>query len=385
MTSRSRFVLLLVSAPIIVLVVIGGFLSKASAREGSYQHLRVFEDVVSLILNNYVEEVQGDNVMRGAMHGLAEGLDPDSAYLTPAQATAFASAEPLPAGTVGLELTRQYYLRVLAARDDSPAARAGLRTGDFIRSIDDQPTRDMSVPIGMRLLRGAPGSTVTLTVIRGSAAEPHTVTLARERLADPPVTSRVVSPGVGLVRVPAFTAKTGTELRQRILELQKAGATDVLVDVRGTAEGSIDHGVAAARLFVANGLITIRESREGRVPVEARGGDAALAAAVTVLLDRGTSGAAEVFAAALAEHKRATLVGERTIGRAAEQELIKLPDGSALWLSTVRYLTPGETAIHQKGLTPEVPVEVPEVEFGAQPTADPVVERAIEHLRKAAA
>jgi carboxyl-terminal processing protease len=385
MTSRSRLVILLVSAPIILLVVIGGFLSKASAREGSYQHLRVFEDVVSLIMNNYVEEVQGDNVLRGAMHGLAEGLDPDSAYLTPEQASSFSSGEPQSGGAVGLELTRQYYLRVLATRDDSPARKAGLRTGDFIRAIDKQPTRDMTVPVGARLLRGAPGSSVTLTVIRGNAAEPHTVTLVRERLPEAAVTSRVVRPGVGLVRIPAFTAQTGTQINERIANLRKAGAPDVLIDLRGTAEGDIEHGITAARGFVAKGIIAVRESRDGTVPIEARAGEAAVTTPVTLLVDRGTSGAAEVFAAALAEHDRATLVGERTIGRAAEQELIKLPDGGALWLSTARYLTPEGAAIHQKGLTPDVDVDVPDVEFGSQPTSDPILERAVEQVRKAAA
>lgn len=384
MTSRSRFVILLISAPIILLVVIGGFLSKASAREGSYQHLRVFQDVVSLILNNYVEDVQGDNVMKGAMHGLAEGLDPESAYLTPAQAESFTKGDPLPEGTVGLELTRQYYLRVLAARDGSPAAKAGLRTGDFIRTIEDESTRDMSVVIGSRLLRGAPGSSVRLTVIRGNAAEPHTVTLVRETLDAPQATSRVVQPGIGLVRVPAFTADTGAQVRDRIAALRTSGATHVLVDLRGTAEGSVQHGIAAATQFVTSGLITIRESRDGRLPVEARGGQPAVTTPVTLLVDRGTAGAAEVFAAALAGNERARMVGERTIGRAAEQELIKLPDGSALWLSTSHYLTPAEAAIHQKGLEPHERVELQDVEFGSQPKGDPILERAIEALRKAA-
>ena len=117
----------------------------------TYQHLRVFEDVVSLILNNYVEEAKVDKVMEGAMHGLADGLDPDSAYLTADAGEADrAGRRRCPAGDVGLELTRQYYLRVIAARDDSPAAKAGLQTGDYVRAIDGKPTRDMSVFEGMR-------------------------------------------------------------------------------------------------------------------------------------------------------------------------------------------------------------------------------------------
>ncbi len=154
-----------------------------------FQHLRVFEDVVSLVMTNYVEDVKVDKVMEGAMRGLADGLDPDCAYLNPKQARADRAGETLPDGDVGLELTRQYYLRVIAARDGSPAAKAGLQTGDYVRAIDGKPTRDMSVFEGTRLLAGPPGSKVTLTVIRGNAAEPHDVVLVREKSAAPAVTS----------------------------------------------------------------------------------------------------------------------------------------------------------------------------------------------------
>jgi carboxyl-terminal processing protease len=386
MNSRARLAILLVSAPIVLLVVLGGFLSKAAAREESYQHLRVFEDVVSLVLNNYVEEVKTDRIMGGAMHGLAEGLDPDSAYLTPQQVAAMAKPDPSAKGSVGLELTRQYYLRVLAARDGSPAAKAGLRPGDFIRAIDDKPTRDMSVLIGSRMLSGAPGSKVTLTVIRGNAAEPHAVELVREEPRPSVVSYQMVRPGVALVRVPAFSPQTVEQLRTQIADARKAGGDRVLIDLRGTAEGAIDDGVAAARLFVSKGVLTSKESRQGKIPVEAQPGDGAIDAPSTLLLDNGTAGAAEVFAAALAGNGRAVLIGEHTIGRAAIQELVKLPDGSALWMSTSRYLTPKDVTIHEKGLVPDVAVEAPDVEFGSEaPSTDPILEKAIEQVTHKAA
>ena len=186
MTSRTRWIVLLVSTPLVAFVVIGGLLGRTFAKEGTYPHLRIFEDVVSLIAGNYVEEVEVDKVMSGAMRGLAEGLDPDSAYLDAAQVRALTTGDTLPEGDVGLELTRQYYLRVIAARDGSPAAKAGLTTGDFVRAIDGRPTRDMSVFEGVRLLHGKPGSTVTLTILRGNAADPHEIALAdREEFDEP--------------------------------------------------------------------------------------------------------------------------------------------------------------------------------------------------------
>src|SRR5512133_2698676 len=190
MTARTRLIVLLVTAPVIAFALVGGVLGKALTREETYQHLRVFEDVVSLISSNYVEEADMNRVMRGAMRGLAEGLDPDSAYLSTDEVKLVEKGDKGAAGETGLELTRNYYLRVIAARDLSPAAKAGLQPGDFIRAIGGKSTREMSVFEGMRGLRGAPGSKVTLLVIRGNAADPHTVDLVREPVTAADVTSR---------------------------------------------------------------------------------------------------------------------------------------------------------------------------------------------------
>src|SRR4029453_9663978 len=169
-----------------------------------YAHLRVFEDVVSLVLHNYVEEVKVDRVMEGAMRGLADGLDPDSAYLTAKEVRSVENNEALPEGDVGLELTRQYYLRVIAARDGWPAAKNGLQTGDYVRAIDGKPTRDLSVFEGARLLRGQPGSKVTLTIIRGNAADPHELELVRDKTPGTIVTSKLLAPDLGYVRIASF-------------------------------------------------------------------------------------------------------------------------------------------------------------------------------------
>src|SRR5262249_29379058 len=155
-----------------------------------------------------------------------------------------------PKGGIGVELTRQYWLRVIAARDGSPAAKAGLRTGDFIRAIDDQPTREMSVWTGTRLLRGAPGSKVKLTIIRGNAADTHVIDLVREADSSPAIAGRIVKPGVGLIRIATFTDHTAADLKRQIASLRKHGAAHLLIDLRGTAEGGPELGIAPARLFV---------------------------------------------------------------------------------------------------------------------------------------
>src|SRR5436190_8354006 len=224
MSSRTRVIVMTISAPVIAFAIVGGFLGKVMAREDTYQHLKIFDDVVSLIMSNYVEEANIDKVMRGAMHGLADGLDPDSAYLTSDEVKQVERNAPLAAGDVGIDLTRQYYLRVIATRDNSPAAKAGLRTGDYVRAINDTPTREMSVWEGVRALRGAPGSKVTLTVIRGNAADPHVVELVREPPPTSDVNGRIAAPGVGYVRIASINAATAAHTRSAIAELTKNGA-----------------------------------------------------------------------------------------------------------------------------------------------------------------
>jgi carboxyl-terminal processing protease len=378
MSARTRVIVMSITAPVVAFAILGGFLGKVMAREETYQHLRIFDDVVSMIANYYVEEADMDKVMLGAMHGLADSLDPDSAYLTPAEVKQVESGAPLPSGGVGLELTRQYYLRVIAARDNSPAAKAGLRTGDYIRAINDKPTREMSVWEGVRVLRGAPGTKVSLTVIRGNAADPHVVELTREQEPPSAVNSRIAAPGIGYVRVAALGRETADQVKTNVDDVVKRGAGKVIVDVRRVSSGTIDEGLALARLFVAKGTLAQRESKGGaRETITANAGDGAITAPVVLLIDTGTSGAAEVFASALVGNHRADLIGEHTIGRAASQKLVRLPDGAGLWLSTTRYLTPAGSPLHEKGLEPTVAVDESEaVEFGQpSPATDPILDR----------
>jgi carboxyl-terminal processing protease len=383
MKSRGRLGVLIVSVPVLAFAVVGGFLGKAMARQESYQSLRIFEDVVTLIVNNYVEEVQVDKVMHGAMHGLADGLDPDSAYLDVGQMKSYEKSEGAGSAQTGLELTRQYYLRVIAARDGSPAARAGLRPGDYIRAIDGQSTRDTSVYEGMRRLAGAAGTKVTLSVLRGNAAVPHQVELARENLAPAPLRGRIVPQGVGYLRIAEFAKTTPDQIRTEVAQLSKGGATRLVLDVRGTAFGDVETGLAAERLCVSTGTLAYRHERgKAKEPVAAAQGDGSITMPVAVLTDNGTSGPAELFAAALTGNKRATLIGERTLGRAARQRLVRLPDGSGLLLTHLFYLTPSEAVINEKGLMPDVAVEQPDVDFGQPlPSGDPTLDKAIDVLK----
>src|SRR5262247_1355061 len=225
MTSRTRVWVLAVSVPVIIFAVVGGYLGQVMAKDDTYQHLRVFDDVVAHVVNNYVEEVDIKQAMRGAMRGLADALDADSAYLTPDLVKAFESNNNPGPADIGVELTRQYYLRVVSARDGSPAARAGLRTGDYIRAIDGRATRDMSAYEGMRLLHGAPGSKVALLVIRNNATDPHELSLVRERTTAAEITTRMANASTGYVRVAEFSKDVPAKVTQAVGALTKTGAS----------------------------------------------------------------------------------------------------------------------------------------------------------------
>ena len=416
---RTRLVVLVVSVPLIAFTLVGGFLGREAAGENPYRHLRILEDVVSLISNNYVEDVDLGGVMDGALRGLTDGLDADSAYLSAEDVDRIESGRPLPAGGIGVEVRRRYYLQVVAPLDGSPAARAGILPGDFIRAIDGTPTRFMSNIEGQRLLRGEPGSTVTVSLIRGSTQEPYDIDLVREELAAPAVTHRMAADGTGYVRVPSFGPATAAAISEAVGQLIfNDDASHVVLDLRNSARGSYEEALLVSRLFVADGTLAIRQEHgDQRTPLVPpalesffteelpgpRPGlgfglsftvthDDALADStafvfdtpVTILTNFGTAGPAELFVAALTGRDRAQTVGQRTAGRASEQKLVRLPDGTGLWLSWARYLTPDGESIDRVGVVPDVAVDVALPELGEPlPEDDPILERALEEVADA--
>jgi carboxyl-terminal processing protease len=387
MSSRTRLIVALASTGLIGYVAVGSLLTRVFG-DTSYGQLAIFNEVVRLVLDAYVEPVNLDRAMAGARLGMTDALDGDSAFLDAAQLKEYQQAPKDDDAEVGLVLTRRFaFVMVVAARPGSPADKAGLRPGDLVKSIDDRHTRPMPAVVAARLLRGSPGSTVKLGILR-AGADPFDVSVVRERVLPAPAEGRMLDASTGYVRVSDFTPQTAEDVRARVGALERGGATRLVLDLRDAAWGDPEDGVKVAEVFLHGGPVAKLVGR--RTPekvLEADPARSAWAGPLVVLVDNGTAGPGEIVAAALLDAERAQLVGERTFGRAAVTQLVPLPEG-ALVLTVAKYLSPKGTSIHGQGLEPSVPVaskteEDEDLPEGTTPP-DRILEKGIEVLQTAA-
>jgi len=381
MSHRSRLLIALVSTGLIGYIAVGSLLGRALG-DTSYGQLAIFNEVVRLVLDAYVEPVNLDRAMAGARLGMADALDGDSSYLDPEQ---YKLVQQPPAETdaeAGLVLTRRFaFVMVVAARTGSPAAKAGLQPGDLVKAIDERHTRPMPALVAERLLRGAPGSSVKLSVLR-AGADPFEVTVVRERLRPAAPESKMLDEATGYVRVAEFTPATAEDVRAQVETLRRSGATRLLLDLRDAAWGAPADGVKVAELFLQGGPVAkLVGRRSDEKLLQADVARSAWAGPLAVLVTNGTAGPGEIVAAALLDAGRAKLVGEHTFGRAAVSKTVPLPEGG-LVLTVAKYMSPKGTSIHGQGLAPTVPVAQDDddaPEGAARP--DRILEKALEVVK----
>lgn len=320
-----------------------------------YRHLNVFTEVFAKIKSEYVEEPDMKNVTLGAINGLLVSMDPFSSYLNKEQFEAYQEAQRTPKANIGLVLSRKYgfEMGVVDAIEGSPAHQMGLTTGDIIEAINGISTRDMPLAFAEVLLKGPPGSTVELLVLRLRRPEPTTVKLTRAPVSPPAVAARMVDTVTAHVTVRSLAPQQTGAIAQKIRELQQQGARKLILDLRNCAVSDPTEGVALADLFLDSGKITTLEGQ--RFPKEtfnASPGKTIWKDPLVVLTNRGTAGAAEIAATALLENKRAELVGERTYGDAALRKPIPTGDGGAVLLAVAKYYSPEGKAIQDVSVTP---------------------------------
>lgn len=337
------------------------------------EEIRRYVAVFNAVKDAYVEPVEDKKLMQSAIRGLLLDLDPHSTYFDKADSEAFDEQANGAYEGIGVELMQQpdRTLLVVSPIDDTPAAKAGIKSGDLITAIDGKP---ISAEDGMEPLRGAPGSKIVLTIAREGTPKPFDVTLVRDTIRVASVRSRMLEPGYGYVRISAFQTDTAADFQKQIDKLQQSGKLRGLVlDLRSNPGGLLLAAVQVADDLLDKGNIV---STRGRMSIsdskfDATPGDRLNGAPVVVLVDAGSASASEVLAGALRDNNRARVVGSRTFGKGSVQTVLPLDNGDSVKLTTARYYTPSGKSIQASGIVPDVVVK-PE---GAEAKPGSVVEK----------
>jgi carboxyl-terminal processing protease len=351
---------------------------------------RLLDEVVARVRREYVEPVGDPAIEQAAVEGVVASLDPHSAFLTAAQYDEMRISTAGRYSGVGIEVSvRDGRIVVAAPIDGSPAARAGMRTGDVILSVDDVAVNAGKLDATIEQMRGNAGSHVRLAVGRTGEPEPLQFDLERSEVHMRTVRAESLPGGYGYLRITQFSDSTPADLRASLGVLQANRAetlSGLVLDLRGNPGGVLESAVSVADEFLESGVIVRADGRtpDARFEMDATPGDAIHGAPLVVLVDGGSASGSEIVAGALRDHHRATLMGERTFGKGSVQTVIPLRDGQALKLTTSRYFTPSGASIHERGIEPDV-VLPQSGQAGAdrpEPTArDAATQAAVQYLR----
>ena len=369
MTKRVRQLVIFISSLLVFYVIIGGVLGRSSTDQGekSYRDLGVYSEVLSRIQQEYVVQPNLKDVTKGAIRGLLEALDPYSTYFTPEEYQEYLQhPDPGPAG-VGIYVSKRMgFATVVSVLPGSPAQKAGVGPGDLIDEINGERIREFSVVQIDRLLDGAQGTTLGLSLIKGSQGQPVKLSLTREVLKNAPLVANPIDADTAYLRVPTFDQGKSGEIAARLKQLIAGGASKIVLDLRNCAGGSEQEGEKTANLFLNHGLITyLYGQRYPRKEVVAQASDQITKLPLVVLINQSTAGPAEVVAAAILDNKRGDVVGVTSFGVGVYQKLIPVGDGSALLLSVAKYYTPDGKPIPGNGIEPNV-VQAAESEAAAE-------------------
>lgn len=340
--------------------------SRAAKSEETYRHLETFANVLHIIQQNYVEEVDAEEAILGAIRGMLNSLDPHSSFL---RADDFKELQMETKGAftgIGIEISiRDGMLTVVSPIEGTPAFKQGLRAGDRIIRIDGESTKDISLMDAVKKLRGPKGTEVSVSIHREGWSEFRDIAIIRDVIPIHSVKARQLDPGFAHVRISNFQAKTTRDFRAAITELQKEGAIKGLVlDLRNNPGGLLDQAVQLTDVFLDQGIIVSTKGRirEQNLVFEARPNNGTdYHFPIVVLVNEGSASASEIVAGALQDHKRALIIGAPTFGKGSVQTIIPLNDGAGLRLTTARYYTPSGVSIQAKGIAPDVEVHNEEI------------------------
>src|SRR5256884_4736864 len=366
MSFKTKFSLIILSASLALYSIAGAWLATRAQQPANDPNAqqRIFESLLQHIQDDYVDQPNMEKVRAGALRGLAYGLDPYSTYLTPDQVKDYRAGAKSNQVGIGAELSQaSSFLYVVAPVKGSPADQSGVRAGDVIEYIDAKATRDISLYDARQLLNGAVGTEVKLRILR-SGARPLTLSVKRGTFRAPAAEARMEQGHIGVLRINSLDNGEAADAKARLEDLMKQGAQKIVVDLRSVAGGDIQEGVTVANFFVREGAIAKTIGREQKVlkSFDADPKVAIFNGPAVVLIDPGTAGAAEVVASAFAETKRGDVVGEKSFGAGAEQELFTLRNGDGLLLTTLNWASGSGKAFlgedrNHSGINPSVEVK----------------------------
>jgi carboxyl-terminal processing protease len=346
------------------ILITAGAASALPKKLSPYHKLNIFTRVLAYVENNYVEDVDQDKLIYGAIKGMLETLDPHTSFMDPQQYRDMKSETTGQFGGVGIEVeVRDGILTIMSALDGTPAAKAGLTTGDQILKIEDTVTKGITIDEAIARMRGRRGAPVRLTIGRKSWKEPKQMTLVRDIIKVENVTWKMLEPGYGYVRVKQFTENADREMGDAIdlLDRDAPGGRlrGLVLDLRNNPGGLLDQAVRIADQFIEEGPIVRTEGKGGRTIDEEKAHlrGTRTGYPIICLVNGGSASASEIVAGALQDHNRAVIMGTQTFGKGSVQTVIELDDGSALKLTIARYYTPSGRSIQENGITPDVVVE----------------------------
>jgi len=325
--------------------------------------LRTFTEVFSRIKADYVEPVEDKKLLRDAIQGMLAGLDPHSSFLDPEGFKEMRVGTEGEFGGLGIEVTMEDgFVKVVSPIEDTPAARAGLKTGDLIIRLDSKAVKGMTLNDAVKQMRGKPGSDIVLTVVREGQPKPLTFTLTRAVIKIQSVKFRMLENGFGYVRITQFQANTGDGLKDALAKLKlqnKSNLTGLVLDLRNNPGGVLNAAVAVSDAFLTSGLIVYTEGRvaDAELKFSATPADLISGAPMVVLVNGGSASASEIVAGALQDHKRAVIMGTKTFGKGSVQTILPMSGGAALKITTARYYTPNGRSIQATGILPDVVTE----------------------------
>ena len=324
------------------------------------EDLKIFAEIFGKIKSDYVEDIDDSQLLNDAIKGMLDGLDPHTVYLDPESFREMNIDTHGEFGGLGLEVTMENgVIRIVAPIDDTPAHKAGLKSGDLIISMDGVQVKGLSLGESVSLMRGKPGSEIVLTIVRKDRPEPFEVTLKRAIILLESVRAELLETGFGYVRVIQFQTGTATSLRQQLARLAREAGTalkGLVLDLRDNPGGVLDGAIQVSDTFLRDGLIVSTRGRaeDSQVTFSASPKDYLNDAPLVVLVNGGSASASEIVAGALQDHGRALILGTTTFGKGSVQTILPMLNGAALKLTTARYYTPNDRSIQATGITPDV-------------------------------